>query len=211
MYMIKEQTMMKKICLFIFTLLTVWLMPFFSCNSAAGGELTGMINNPNDIGMVMYSKSSLGGEVVMTVMNDTPVVVISDQVEVEGYRWIQVRTQEGKEGWVFATGVTDSDGNILVPASKSVNQTTSGTYSGNKTSSGKTWSGSAGSYSNNYYANSANPSLPDNSTSTGGPLVWIYETGKKYHSHEGCSGSGDWQVTLQEAESLGRTPCLKCY
>ena len=196
----------KKICLFTFTLLTIWLMPFFGCRPASGGELTGMINNPNDIGMVMYSKSSFGGEVVMTVMNGTSVSVISDQVEAEGYRWIQVRTREGKEGWVFATGVIDSAGNLLVPAVKTVPQTTSGTYSGIKSSPG-----SAGSYSNNSYANSANVSLPDSSTSSSGQLVWIYRTGKRYHSHEGCSGSDDWQVTLQEAESLGRTRCQKCY
>lgn len=140
--------MKKKISLNIFILLTVWLMPFFGSRSAAGGELTGMINNPNDIGMVMYSKSSLVGDVVMVVMNDTPVTVISDQVEADGYRWILVRTRDGHEGWVFATGVTDSNGNLLVPAVKAVPQAISGTYSGNESSTTKTTSGSTGSYSN---------------------------------------------------------------
>jgi len=202
--------MKKKTCLFIFTLLTVWLMLFFGCGATAGAELTGMINNPNDIGMVMYSKSSFSGDVVMTVMNDTPVTVISDQVEAEGYRWIMVRTGDGHEGWVFATGVTDSDGRLLVPASAHVPQTTSGTTSGVKGSAAQTTTGSAGSYSSSY-AGSAYTGRPDSDTSSGGPLVWVYRTGKRYHSQHGCSGDDDWQVTLQEAESLGRTPCKKCY
>ncbi len=203
--------MKKKICLFIFTLMTICLMPFFGCKRAVGVELTGMINNPNDIGMVMYSKSSLSGEVVMTVINGTPVAVISDQVKVDGYRWILVRTQDGHEGWVFATGITDSDGNLLVPASEAASQTTSSASSSIPNRGTQTTPGRTGSYSITNYANSANTSLPDNSSFSSRQLVWIYETGKRYHSHEGCSGSDDWQVTLQEAESLGRTPCKKCY
>ena len=140
--------MIKKIILNIFILLTVWMIPFFSCRSVAGDELTGMINNPNDIGMVMYSKSSLVGDVVMVVMNDAPVTVISDQVEAEGYRWILVRTQDGHEGWVFATGVTDSNGKLLVPAVNAAPQAISGTYSGNNSSNTITTPGSTGSYGN---------------------------------------------------------------
>ena len=143
---LKSKTMKKKINLNIFILLTVWLIPFFSCRSAAAGELTGKINNPNDIGMVMYSKSSLVGDVVMVVMNDTPVTVISDQVEAEGYRWILVRTQDGHEGWVFATGVTDSNGKLLVPANAAP-QAISRTYSGNNSTT-ITPPGSTGSYGN---------------------------------------------------------------
>lgn len=45
-----------------------------------------------------------------------------------------------------------------------------------------------------------------------GDLVWIPKTGKKYHSHSGCSGMKDpSQVTKEEAEEQGFTPCKKCW
>ena len=140
--------MKKKIHLFILALLPVWLMPFFGYRTAVGDELSGQINNPNDIGMVMYFKSSFSSGVVMTVMNGAKVTVISDQVEAEGYRWILVRTQDGHEGWVFATGVTDLDGKLLVPASQSAPRATSASSSGYKNNTTQTRLSSAGSYSN---------------------------------------------------------------
>ena len=43
-------------------------------------------------------------------------------------------------------------------------------------------------------------------------MVWRYPTGTKYHSHKGCSNSGnDWQITLDEAQRIGLEPCKKCY
>lgn len=42
--------------------------------------------------------------------------------------------------------------------------------------------------------------------------VWVCETGKKYHSHSGCSGmENPWQVSLEEAKGMGKTACKKCY
>lgn len=43
-------------------------------------------------------------------------------------------------------------------------------------------------------------------------MVWIPKSGKKYHSHSGCSGMKDpTQVTKEEAEDRGYTPCKKCW
>ena len=42
--------------------------------------------------------------------------------------------------------------------------------------------------------------------------VWITKKGKKYHSDPDCSNmKAPWQVTIDEAEDLGRGPCSKCY
>lgn len=43
-------------------------------------------------------------------------------------------------------------------------------------------------------------------------MVWIPQSGKKYHSHAGCSGmKNPEEVTLEEAEEMGYTPCKRCY
>ncbi|MGG7164050.1 hypothetical protein [Clostridium ihumii] len=42
--------------------------------------------------------------------------------------------------------------------------------------------------------------------------VWISQTGKKYHSNPNCSNmKTPTQVSLEDAQSLGLTPCKKCY
>ena len=44
------------------------------------------------------------------------------------------------------------------------------------------------------------------------PLVWIPNSGKKYHSNSGCSNmKNPTQVTRSQAETMGYTPCSKCY
>ena len=43
-------------------------------------------------------------------------------------------------------------------------------------------------------------------------LVWITKTGKRYHSKSNCGSTKTaWQVTLEEAERRGLTPCKKCW
>lgn len=47
---------------------------------------------------------------------------------------------------------------------------------------------------------------------TQGDTVWITKSGKKYHKNSTCSGmKSPQQVTKEEAERLGYTPCKKCY
>ncbi len=227
------RTMNKRACVIIAMLLCIWLMPFLKFGPAAAQELliypaagltsdeqvpfrpeipdalTGLINNPNDIGMVMYSKPSFSGDIMMTVMNNTPVSVTSEQREADGYRWIRVQTKEGFEGWVFATGVTDPDGNLLVPAEISENRTSSGSPSRVLGSTAGSQSGNSG-VTADPYAGTGNTGQTGTGLS-GGIMVWVYRTGQRYHSHHGCSGSDDWQVTLEEAQIMGRTPCKKCY
>ena len=44
------------------------------------------------------------------------------------------------------------------------------------------------------------------------PMVWIVEDGGRYHKKSSCSRMKDpYQVTKSEAETLGKTPCGKCY
>ena len=43
-------------------------------------------------------------------------------------------------------------------------------------------------------------------------MVWIPKSGKKYHRSSSCSNmKNPSQVTLEKAQSLGYTPCSKCY
>lgn len=43
-------------------------------------------------------------------------------------------------------------------------------------------------------------------------MVWISNTGSKYHSKSGCSGMKDpQQVPISQAQSMGLTACKRCY
>ncbi len=54
------------------------------------------------------------------------------------------------------------------------------------------------------------PLVSNNSGSS--TMVWIPKSGKKYHRSSSCSNmKNPSQVTLEKAQSLGYTPCSKCY
>ena len=54
------------------------------------------------------------------------------------------------------------------------------------------------------------PVFSNNSGSS--TMVWIPKSGKKYHRSSSCSNmKNPSQVTLEKAQSLGYTPCSKCY
>lgn len=54
------------------------------------------------------------------------------------------------------------------------------------------------------------PVVSNNSGSSA--MVWISKSGKKYHRSSSCSNmKNPSQVTLEKAQSLGYTPCSKCY
>lgn len=56
------------------------------------------------------------------------------------------------------------------------------------------------------------PSPQPVSNSGGSTMVWIPKSGKKYHSSSSCSNmKNPSQVTIEKAQSLGYTPCSKCY
>ena len=58
---------------------------------------------------------------------------------------------------------------------------------------------------------SSNTSSNTNSSSGEGE-VWIPESGSKYHCKSTCSGmKNPTKVTVEEAESMGYTPCKRCY
>lgn len=45
-----------------------------------------------------------------------------------------------------------------------------------------------------------------------GPMVWVSYSGSKYHSNPSCSGmKGPREMTLKQAQNMGKTPCSKCY
>ena len=54
------------------------------------------------------------------------------------------------------------------------------------------------------------PVVSNNSGSS--TMVWIPNSGKKYHRSSSCSNmKNPSQVTIEKAQSLGYTPCSKCY
>ena len=51
-----------------------------------------------------------------------------------------------------------------------------------------------------------------NNNSNSSTMVWIPQSGAKYHSYSSCSGmKNPTEVTLEKAESLGYEPCKRCY
>ena len=56
------------------------------------------------------------------------------------------------------------------------------------------------------------PSAPVAPAEQQAELVWIPSSGTKYHCSADCSNiKNPSQVTLNQAESLGFTPCKRCY
>lgn len=56
------------------------------------------------------------------------------------------------------------------------------------------------------------PAAPDAQTKTNSDLVWIPQSGSKYHRDPSCSGmKNPKQVPLSEALSKGYTACKRCY
>ena len=52
----------------------------------------------------------------------------------------------------------------------------------------------------------------NNNNNSGGSMVWIPQSGSKYHSRSSCSNmKNPSQVTQSDAESMGYEPCKKCY
>lgn len=70
---------------------------------------------------------------------------------------------------------------------------------------------SSNNNSNNSSNNTSNKNS-SNSQSGGSGMVWIPQSGSKYHSSSGCSNmKNPSQVTQSEAESMGYEPCKKCH
>lgn len=58
---------------------------------------------------------------------------------------------------------------------------------------------------------STEQSNPNDQTSSG-DMVWVPNSGSKYHSHSGCSNmKNPQQITKQEAKNRGFEPCKKCW
>lgn len=68
--------------------------------------------------------------------------------------------------------------------------------------------------SNKIKTKKSNTNINNNSSnnSSSSNTVWISGKGKKYHKNSYCSGMKDpREVTVAEAEAMGRGPCKKCY
>lgn len=64
---------------------------------------------------------------------------------------------------------------------------------------------SSHSYSTDYPQNSPEPQIIND-------MVWIPNSGTKYHNNPNCSNmKNPQQVTLSEAQYMGYEPCSKCY
>lgn len=61
-------------------------------------------------------------------------------------------------------------------------------------------------------ATSTQPAESQTAGSQQGTMVWIPQSGSKYHSNPSCSGMNNpTQVSLSDAQSRGYEPCKKCY
>ncbi len=59
----------------------------------------------------------------------------------------------------------------------------------------------------------AKPTSSTQSSSSGSSAkVWVDDTAKRYHkSSTSCGMNNPYQVTVEEAERMGKTPCGRCY
>lgn len=66
-------------------------------------------------------------------------------------------------------------------------------------------------------SSSGEPAPADTQVSTPEPtpqaeMVWVDDSAAKYHEKSDCSGmDAAYQVTKEEAEAMGKTPCKRCY
>lgn len=59
---------------------------------------------------------------------------------------------------------------------------------------------------------SSQPAEPSTEETNTAQMVWIDDTGKKYHTKSTCSNMSDpYQVEISTAEGRGYEPCKKCY
>ena len=59
---------------------------------------------------------------------------------------------------------------------------------------------------------SSSQSSSSSSSSGSSETVWVTASGSKYHTKSDCGGiSNAYQITLEEAEQRGLTPCKKCH
>ena len=80
--------------------------------------------------------------------------------------------------------------------------------SSNNSSKKSTSNNSSNAKSNSYNSDNPHPSKPV------GEMVYITATGKKYHRKNKCGNTNPARtsyIPLSEAESMGYSPCSKCY
>ncbi|MCI9645295.1 MAG: hypothetical protein HFH40_00520 [Lachnospiraceae bacterium] len=122
--------------------------------------------------------------------------------------------------WTFVTDKSTGDWDITKNTASGDFLTGLQSYRNSKTTDG-------GSPNNSKTTNPSNnePSTPEESANApeatpetpipaepSADMVWIDDTGKKYHSKSSCSNMSDpYQITRQEAEAMGRGACKKCY
>ena len=61
-------------------------------------------------------------------------------------------------------------------------------------------------------APSSTASSSSGSSTSQSAMVWVSKTGSKYHSSSSCSNmKNPSQISLEDAQARGLTPCKKCY
>lgn len=106
---------------------------------------------------------------------------------------------------------TDLNGDIIISSDgKELTVTTdkSATEEQLLTPGGKSWSIAKPAADENQEPDPEETDLPQSQET----MVWIPKSGSKYHSDPECSNMKDpAQVSLSQAESMGYTPCKKCW
>lgn len=106
---------------------------------------------------------------------------------------------------------TDLNGDIIISSDgKELTVTTdkSATEEQLLTPGGKSWSIANPAADENQEPDPEETDLPQSQET----MVWIPKSGSKYHSDPKCSNMKDpAQVSLSQAESMGYTPCKKCW
>lgn len=129
---------------------------------------------------------------------------------------VKVLTESGKSSGNVVSSVTSVTSSV---SSDKVSSKVSSFGRNTSSESGKTVSrlssGSAkGSLSKSVSSKTANSSVKTtyNTADKAGNMVWIPQSGSKYHKNAGCSKmKSPTKVTRAKAESMGYTPCKRCY
>ena len=70
-------------------------------------NLKGIINSPNDVGTLLYSKAYMSTDLIMlTLFNGTHIEILDGPVFTNNFNWYNVQTESGLKGWVLINYVT---------------------------------------------------------------------------------------------------------
>ena len=152
-------------------------------------------------------------EAVMSRLRDADVKVYRTDMQGD-----IIATSDGETVTMSASKNEDAETNPTVQSSSS--QSTSQSSSSSSSASSSSANQQQAAAQNQAPATAQNPApAPDPAPApapapaqSNSAMVWIPQTGSKYHSNPGCSGmKNPTQVTVDDAIARGYEPCKKCY